>query len=1827
MIRHRALVARDRAEKNKNLRRAASAEFSRHVSLHSEAIDDEVDTAMSRIARASSRQYNRHQYFSSPFATHNVDTLEEIGPLRGNEQPLTSLMPATKFCSDTPEKIEDFMARRVEGDLAVDIDLEEMLERGRAAKKAAQEAEERKKEQEKQEKKEARRKKRALREASSRRRSSIGGFTMNGSICTGDNTAVLLPHIPGSGDSFAALYGKKGRTKFFEDLQRQYETLFDHQLDHDPAKLRKEMERKQKRMQKKKRDLYERRTYEIEDEVINSKIEHKNYEAPVSIAPHKSNKKKPHKDGDGFFGKVTYETTDSSLNESYKLDEDPSINHLYLSKSNGVPTDYKKERRQKFTLTRSPRNLAKLRLDADKDCSKHSLVGRNETVHLSDYERQLLAYEASQSLQDVLRRNRDPRIKYVRDCSSKGLLPEPLLVGKQGEAQSQRILDLSHYKIGNRRMLSLIPSLKDICLHRKLIIRDNRLDDTVLSQFIDAFSKDESTNTEDNLDASSHMAFVSELNISENRIGPRTIESFGQFCRLHASTFVKLDLSSTDLSDRDAHTLFDKHLELCISLTSLRLSHNKIQSNATCLLAGKLLAKNKLPKLETLDVSWNNITHRGVHALADSLHHNNTIRKLNLDYNTAGSAAQYFAAPLLTTNKTLTDLSLVANSIDGKAAIVLAEMLIESSSLTLTSLNLNDNPITKVGAQAFILVLARGVAMKCLQFRSEYSDDDELEKLLDPHHLSLDSDSMVAAEINEENEHRDMLHSANHVSPKLRLVSLDVGDPFQRAQATMLLRSAAESSGFSMRSVKYFEDVSVPSSPAHGGEEIELVRKCIDLEAASIKTYKKHFMDLCREKNPELHVGRINDAFLSASQARDLLRRVHGMEACDLMIRLIISAFDANDDGIIEWGEFEMGIDHAKSLFGPSVRRTGQNPIGTMCRVSESREYMVPMEGRLVLSFCVTPVPKLPHHECTRANFRKIIKTVVEPTPPRVRLILIQLLVSQVSLSLDQATRLCKIIEAHPGADIEGSGFVLDNITEVVLALTHKSDGAILLSRLFSTTRIALRNHMRSNYRALVGIYTGRFHIDLGRHQDRLVATQLLSYYNLRTLNSLRRRNGMLHGRGAERERNNGNGNADTSVCQDGLPFHNVQLDSKPFNMRPYVFMPDQADDTPVLPLPSHGILLFDSFEFYGPDPRLKPLSETEFKSFIENLHLGSIAGVLPTHVIGQNLSENTDQSSSGEKVNPEVVSRPDPNKPTPSRFAQPSEIMMATRIESVVRARLAMKKIKSMRRAKEIKDFFSNLINSKQQNHDDGGESVKSESVALESAAISVQRFFRERQKRIRAQERREGRLLAPTPGFPASTKEIPILSKRERRRKFLWPLVPSMRRHKANHAAFWKWCDSKNHNARVCTYNDMSSRKAAVWNRFFYLNREGRKHLSNKINFILERVSTICLTSRQLRLLISKLPSRVIGCRCEVAVSCFNRLVDPKLFEVEVMSLLSSRERDICMKRLGALNVIDARYVDRQYVLDLSVPSERFILDMLLQLAIKEGGGRHFFYQSFFQETPEDETPKDKSNGNKVDKKNKTKNKKGKKGKKGKKPNEDEHSESDLDEDEDEDLEGAFSFETDPRFSTVLPTNGVFSFRYGVPDGANELARKELVKKCTYAGRVETDQDKYIEEIISATKIGAIMRGSLARMRYARTKHVILQVEFARKQDRMSAVKIQSCLRGYWLRKKLLRAKAERKRMIQKEREERAQALEARQLRQTQQLGLMGYSPGSRREYSKKKRRSVVGLPLNFNGIWGNSKGGNTMLNKHFSTKEKRRRNSLFATQAISGGGLVHV
>ena len=66
-------------------------------------------------------------------------------------------------------------------------------------------------------------------------------------------------------------------------------------------------------------------------------------------------------------------------------------------------------------------------------------------------------------------------------------------------------------------------------------------------------------------------------------------------------------------------------------------------------------------------------------------------------------------------------------------------------------------------------------------------------------------------------------------------------------------------------------------------------------------------MRLCRRNNPNTYFTTIDKAFIPTYQARELLKVAHnGIEPCDLMYNIIVSAFDLNDDGIIEWCTFQI---------------------------------------------------------------------------------------------------------------------------------------------------------------------------------------------------------------------------------------------------------------------------------------------------------------------------------------------------------------------------------------------------------------------------------------------------------------------------------------------------------------------------------------------------------------------------------------------------------------------------------------------------------------------------------------------------------------------------------------------------------------------------------------------------------------------------------------------------------------------------------------------------------------------------------------------------------
>ena len=255
--------------------------------------------------------------------------------------------------------------------------------------------------------------------------------------------------------------------------------------------------------------------------------------------------------------------------------------------------------------------------------------------------------------------------------------------------------------------------------------------------------------------------------------------------------------------------------------------------------------------------------------------------------------------------------------------------------------------------------------------------------------------------------------------------------------------------------------------------------------------------------------------------------------------------------------------------------------------------------------------------------------------------------------------------------------------------------------------------------------------------------------------------------------------------------------------------------------------------------------------------------------------------------------------------------------------------------------------------------------------------------------------------------------------------------------------------------------------------------------------------------------------------------------------MSMLTSRERDEIIYRLGCLNVWTPIWCDRHYVLNLAVPDQKIMAENLIALGSIEKGEKHHFKQAWYDVGAMGD-PKDKP---------------------------------------------GFSFSADSNFAGgIPPDHGIFSFRYGVQaDGPSMEQRRSFMSKC-YSGRCQQRRSHYIKEIQSVTKIQAYMRRTAIRMKYARANWCIQIVDFATPKARKAATTIQGLVRGYRLRKFLAKMKM-RRRKFKKNGFSLKDALH--QEDQKKINSLQNQSGGKRHLSPKEKMRRRSCFMMNITGV----------------------------------------
>ena len=149
---------------------------------------------------------------------------------------------------------------------------------------------------------------------------------------------------------------------------------------------------------------------------------------------------------------------------------------------------------------------------------------------------------------------------------------------------------------------------------------------------------------------------------------------------------------------QDLVHLYNKYL----NITSDQLMVTGI-SDAGAVAVAQALHHNST--LRRLDLSNNSISDAGAVALAQALHHNSTLWKLDLSNNSIGDAGAVALAQALHHNSTLGELDLSNNSIGDAGAVALAQALHHNS--TLWKLHLSNNSIGDAGAVALAQALHR----------------------------------------------------------------------------------------------------------------------------------------------------------------------------------------------------------------------------------------------------------------------------------------------------------------------------------------------------------------------------------------------------------------------------------------------------------------------------------------------------------------------------------------------------------------------------------------------------------------------------------------------------------------------------------------------------------------------------------------------------------------------------------------------------------------------------------------------------------------------------------------------------------------------------------------------------------------------------------------------------------------------------------------------------------------------------------------------------------------------------------------------------------------
>jgi len=190
-------------------------------------------------------------------------------------------------------------------------------------------------------------------------------------------------------------------------------------------------------------------------------------------------------------------------------------------------------------------------------------------------------------------------------------------------------------------------------------------------------------------------ATIEYVDMSKNDIGNRGMSEFAEALREN-QTLKVLKLSESGIGDEGLNDLSESVLERTCVLTRLELMGNMFGTAGFIALSKAF--QRSMPRLFTLNLSWNVLDERGMQHLADGIARSATISSLNLSMCDLSTDSVRILAGGLQVNKTIENLDLSGNNIDGKGTSYLVDALLEHPRIE--NINLKSNNVGEDGVKA-----------------------------------------------------------------------------------------------------------------------------------------------------------------------------------------------------------------------------------------------------------------------------------------------------------------------------------------------------------------------------------------------------------------------------------------------------------------------------------------------------------------------------------------------------------------------------------------------------------------------------------------------------------------------------------------------------------------------------------------------------------------------------------------------------------------------------------------------------------------------------------------------------------------------------------------------------------------------------------------------------------------------------------------------------------------------------------------------------------------------------------------------------------------------